>query len=105
MASEAECDRDEIVEEGEGEDGVNSALALVGGGEEFADGAEALAQEAEVGFGFEEGLADGGHAAAEGGVEGQAVVGAIAEEEGGVSFMGLEPLGFVGGGKASVDVV
>lgn len=82
MAGEAEGDGNNVVEEGEGEDRVNGALALVGGCEEFADGAEALAQEAEVGFGFEERLTDGGHPTTEGGVESQAVVGAIAEKEG-----------------------
>lgn len=103
MSGEAEGDGGGVVEDGEGEDAAHGAVAPAGGGEEMGEEIEAALGEEEVGFGIEEGAVGDGRTCNGGGVEGEGVVGTVAEVEGGVEL--LDEGGFLLGREVAVGVV
>lgn len=77
----AEADGKRIVKKGERDDGADRGAAAGGDFEKLADACQAASEEIEVGFLLEQSAVDGGRAAAERLIEGEAVVGPVARGE------------------------
>jgi len=82
VPGESGGDGGEIVEEGESEGDADDAPTVFCEGEELGEKAQAVAEEVEIGFGFEQTAIDDGCPGGPGGVESERVVRSIAEVEG-----------------------
>lgn len=103
-AGEGKKDGGEVVEKGEGKDAAHGTTSTMGDVEQGGDEAQAVAEEVEVGFVFEEVSAGDGAAGAEGGFDGEAVVGSVADEKGVELVEAVDALGFVLWGHLTVPV-
>ena len=92
---EAEAYGGEVIGHSGCEDCGHRQAAALSGLKKLWQAAQAAAKKEEVGAGFEDALIDDRGATADGGVEGEAVVGAVADHEGLACGMLSNPVGFV----------
>ena len=103
-ARQGHGDGGHIVDDRDRQDGRGDPTAAGGEGEQAADGADPLAEEIEVALSLEDSAADRGSAPTGRGIEGEAVVGAVAEVKGVAGIVRGDPGGFFGGRRAGHDI-